>query len=63
MFSQACVILFTIGLMATWSPFQPCYGTVGTHPTLMFSCGKIKNVTLCYYVHLNVNYFVNNLIF
>ena len=47
MFSQASVILFTIGLMATWSLLilvgysvtaHPFYGAVGTHPTGMLSC-------------------------
>ena len=46
MFSHASVILFTIGLMDTWSliilvgySVNPCYGAVGAHPTGMLFCG------------------------
>ena len=44
MFSQASVILSTIGLMPTRSLLMlvgysvTCYGAVGKHPTGMFSC-------------------------
>ena len=44
MFSQASVILSTIGLMSTRSLLilvgysVACYGAVGTHPTGMLSC-------------------------
>ena len=38
MFSEACANLFTIGLMATRSLLNPCYGAVSTHPTGMLSC-------------------------
>ena len=36
MFSEACVILFTIGLMATRVTAHPSYSAVGMHPTGMF---------------------------
>ena len=48
LFSQASVILSTIGLMPTWSLLilvgysVTCYGAVGTHPTGMLSC-YVKN--------------------
>ena len=41
MFSQACVILFTMGLMATRSLFVLVSYSVGTHPTGMLACRVI----------------------
>ena len=38
MFSEACVILFTINLITTSVTAHLCYGAVGTHPTGMLSC-------------------------
>ena len=50
--SHASVILFTIGLMDTWSllilvgySVTPRYGAVGTHPTGMLFCSTFLHKT------------------
>ena len=44
MFSQACVILFTILPHGYSDTAYPCYGAIGMHPTGMPSCLEITPV-------------------